>query len=128
MSVLWITTREADSAPPEAEILRVTSLTGAMRTVQPARLADLRAAAGAFLDEHSTGCIILDAVDVLVLHNGVERVVRAIEAIHDDVATRGGQLVVCVNAVGVSPRLLAWLDRELDTSLDLTALTAAPRA
>jgi hypothetical protein len=126
MPLLWITAREAESGPPEAEILRVTSLQGAMRTVQPGRLADLRAAAGAFLDEHSGGCIVLDAIDVLVVHNGVERVLRAIEALHDDVATRGGHLVVCVDAGGVNPRLLAWLDRELDASLDLAAIAAAP--
>lgn len=125
-SLLWITTRPADGLPENAELLRVTRLSGGMRTVQPSRLGDLRAAAGAFLDEHAGGCIVLDAVAILVLHNGVERVVRAIEAIHDDVTTRGGQLVVCVNADGLNPRLLAWLERELDASLDVAALAAAP--
>jgi Protein of unknown function (DUF835) len=124
--LLWITSGPGARPPEDVEVLRVASLPGAMRTVQPGRLGDMQAAAGAFLDEHSGGCIVLDAMDALVVHNGVERVVRAIESMHEDVATRGGLLLVCVNPVGANPRLLAWLERELDEALDLAALAAAP--
>jgi hypothetical protein len=56
----------------------------------------------------------MDCVDLLTLHNGVERVVRAIEDLHDDVTTKGGILIVFADPQTANPRLVAWLERELD--------------
>ena len=113
-AVLWITARAPNPLPDGVEVLLIQEAPGPIRSARPGRLADLRAAAVSFLDENPGGYVLLDAVDLLVVRNGVERTVRAIEAIHDDVATRRGVLLVCVPVAGVNARLLAWLERELD--------------
>ncbi|HYM39025.1 MAG TPA: DUF835 domain-containing protein [Thermoplasmata archaeon] len=95
-------------------MLRVTPLAGTDDTVDPKRLGDLRAAAAAFVAEHGSGWVLLDCLGYLVLHNGAERVERALADLHDEVTLAGGFLVVFVDARAANPRLVAWLERELD--------------
>jgi len=111
---LWITSRAHPVAPPGGEILRVTTLDGGPWTIDPKRLQNLRAGTAAFLDEHASGTIVVDCVDLLTLHNGVERTMRALEDLHEEVATRDAVLVVFVDPRTASPRMVAWLERELD--------------
>ena len=95
-------------------MLRVTALAGDPGTVDPKRLADIRAAATAFLDREGGGLVVIDCLEYLALHNGPERVARALADVHDDVTVRGGALVVFVDDRVANPRLVAWLARELD--------------
>ncbi len=92
----------------------MTSLPSDGGTVDPKRLADLRAAAAAFLEKEHGGLVVLDCLEYLVLHNGPERVARALADVHDDVTVNGGSLVIFVDANTANPRLVAWLARELD--------------
>ena len=118
---LWITEREW--APPAGHVLRVTALSRGGETVDPKRLGDLRAAAAGFLQE-GRGLVVLDCLDYLVVHNGPDRVARALADVHDEVATRGGTLVVLIHPPSANPRLVAWLAREFD-ALTLTDSGAA---
>lgn len=111
---LWITTRIVDSVDHGGTILQVTTMANPAAGVEPKRLSNLRSAASDFLDAHEGGTILMDCVDLLTLHNGVERVVRAIEDLHDDVTTKGGILIVFADPQTANPRLVAWLERELD--------------
>lgn len=77
-------------------------------------MADLRAAARSFLQAHPGGVVFLDCLDCLALHNGVERVVRTIGDLHEDVLTEDAVLVVFIDPTTANPRLVAWLERELD--------------
>lgn len=95
-------------------MLRVTTLAGKNGTLDPKRLQDLRPAAAAFLADASDGVVLLDCLEYLVLHNGPERVQRALADMHDEVTMHGGSLVVFVNVHVANPRLVAWLQRELD--------------
>ena len=83
-------------------------------TVDPKRLGDLRSVAVEFLEADGGGLILLDCLDYLVLHNGPERVARALADVHDDVSLHGGALIVFVDATTVNPRLVAWQAREFD--------------
>jgi hypothetical protein len=111
---LWFTEHDSDSTPDGSRIVRVTSLADAAGGIDPKRLQDLRPAAAAFLGDAAEGVVLLDCVDYLILHNGAERVQRALADLHDEVTMHGGSLVVFVDARGANPRLVAWLQRELD--------------
>lgn len=111
---LWITDRAPTDSPEGGEVLRLTTIPGRLRTLDPRRAQELRAAAAAFLDEHGAGLVIVDGVDSLVLHNGVERVMRALNDLHEEVATRGAILVVFVGPTRTNPRLIPLLERELE--------------
>lgn len=119
---LWITDRDADAPPDGGRILRVTTLADRRGGLDPKRLQELRPAAAAFLGDAAGGVVLLDCLEYLVLHNGTDRVLRALADLHDEVTVQGGTLVVFVNARVANPRLVAWLQRELDP------LPAAPLA
>lgn len=109
-----MTAREALEVPDGGHSLRVTTIPGSMGTIDPRRLQELRVAASAFIDEYGPGTVILDCVDALTLHAGVERVLRVIDDLHEEVAVRDAILVVFVDARRTNPRTLARLERELD--------------
>ena len=95
-------------------MLRVASLAQPEGAVDPRRLGDLRTAAAGFVAQDETGLVVLDCLENLVLHNGAERVLRALADLHDEVTMNGGSLIVLVDARATNPRLVAWLERELD--------------
>ncbi len=111
---LWITALASPSVTNGGTTLCVTPSADPLGGVDPKRLGDMRTAACSFLETHEGGVLIMDCLDLLAMHNGVERVVRAIEGIHDDATTKGGILVVFVDPRTASPRLVAWLERELE--------------
>ena len=111
---LRITARAVALADESSTLLRATTAAGGIGTFDPRRLSDLEAAADGFLDEHPGGYVVLDCLDLLVRHLGIERVVRAVEDHHDQVATRGAVLIVFLDVRDARPRLRAWLERELD--------------
>lgn len=111
---LWITDRPSMLSAEGAQVLRVTTVGGQEGTVDPKRLGDLRAAAAAFVSGDASSLVILDCLEYLVLHNGAERVLRALADLHDEVTMNGGSLIVLVDARLSNPRLVAWLERELD--------------
>lgn len=120
--VLLVTQRDSGEDPEHGQVLRVTTLAGTTGTLDPKRLADLHEAATAFLSREEDGLVLLDCLDFLVLHNGAERVQRALADLHDEVTVRGGSLVVLVDDERTNPRLIAWLQRELDSLPDLRDL------
>lgn len=111
---LWITERPSEHPPGDGQILRVTTVSGTVESVNPKRLSDLRAVAAAFVGDAADGVVLLDCIEYLVLHNGAERVERALADLHDEVTMHGGSLVVFVDVRVANPRLVAWLQRELD--------------
>ncbi len=111
---LWVTARDSDPGPEGGRILRVTTLGDGEGTLDPKRLQELHSVAAAFLADAADGVVLLDCLEYLVLHNGTERVQRALADLHDEVTMHGGSLVVFVNARVANPRLVAWLQRELD--------------
>ncbi len=111
---LWITDRIGASAPDGAEVQPVTRLSDIPRALDPKHLGGLHDAVLVFLDMHPGALVVLDCVEPLVLHNGVERVERTLADLHDEIVMRGGTFVVFVNPKVASPRLVAWLERELD--------------
>lgn len=113
-SYLWVTDRTQDPPANGGAVLRVTTLSGKNGTVDPKRLGDLRASAAAFVSNDASGLVILDCLEYLVLHNGAERVLRALADLHDEITMHGGSLVVVVDERIGNPRLVAWLERELD--------------
>lgn len=58
--------------------------------------------------------MVLDCLAYLVLHNGPDRVARALADVHDEITVHGGTLVVFVETNTANPRLVAWLAREFD--------------
>lgn len=122
---LWLTQRPMEPQPEGGEMIRVTTLSGTGRTIDPKRLVDLHAAAAAFLEQAEPGLVVLDCLEYLVLHNGPERVARALADVHDEVSVHGGTLVIFVESNAANPRLVAWLAREFDP---LPATTSAPLA
>lgn len=122
---LWITDRTPVAQVEDGEVLRVTTLSGNGGTVDPKRLGDLCAAAAAFLEREEHGLVVLDCLEYLVLHNGPERVARALADVHDEVTLRGGSLVVFVDAQSANPRLVAWLAREFDPLPAYTDVSAS---
>ena len=111
---LWITSRPVDTAPDGGDLLRVTTLRGGMATADPRRLQDLKTAATTFFDERGPGTLVLDCLEPLILHAGVERALRFVEDLHEEVAMRSGILVVFADPRTVTARMIAWLERELD--------------
>jgi len=111
---LWITDRASLPSEEGGRVLRISTLPGLEGAVDPKRLGDLRAAAAAFLSGDDSGLVILDCLEYLVLHNGADRVLRALADLHDEVTMHGGSLIVLVDAHSANPRLVAWLERELD--------------
>ncbi len=92
----------------------MATLTQREGALDPRRLGDLRAAAADFVAEDGSGLVVLDCLENLVLHNGAERVLRALADLHDEVTMHGGSLIVLVDARATNPRVVAWLERELD--------------
>ncbi len=111
---LWITARALSTPPEGGDLIRVTTLAGAMGTADPRRLQDLRTAATTFFDERGPGALVVDCLDPLVVHSGVERVLRFVDDLHEETATRNAILVVFADRRGTNPRMIAWLERELD--------------
>src|SRR5213596_1131878 len=111
---LWITSRPVDTAPDGGDLLRVTTLRGGMATADPRRLQDLKTAATTFFDERGPGALVVDCLDRLVAHSGVERVLRFVDDLHEETATRNAILIVFADPRGTNPRMIAWLERELD--------------
>ncbi len=122
---LWITSRPVAAPPEGGDLIRVTTLAGAMGTSDPRRLQDLRTAATTFFDERGPGALLVDCLDPLVVHSGVERVLRFVDDLHEETATRNAILVVFADPRGTNPRMIAWLERELDP---FPRTASAPRA
>ena len=122
---LWITDRSSTVPADGGRVLRVTTVAGLEGTVDPKRLGDLHAVAAAFVSGDASALVILDCLEYLVLHNGAERVLRALADLHDEVTMNGGSLVVPVDARLANPRLVAWLERELDV-LPIGEVAAGP--
>ena len=111
---LWITSRAVSAPPDGGDLIRVTTLAGAMGTADPRRLQDLRTAATTFFDERGPGALVVDCLDRLVVHSGVERTLRFVDDLHEETATRNAILIVFADPRGTNPRMIAWLERELD--------------
>ncbi len=111
---LWITDRTSPLAADGGRVLRVATLAPREGALDPRRLGDLRAVAAGFVAEGGSGLVVVDCLENLVLHNGAERVLRALADLHDEVTMKGGSLVVLVDVRAANPRLVAWLERELD--------------
>lgn len=123
---LWIT--DGPEEPPHAgvEVVRVTTLPGRPGTIDPRRPQALRGVASEFLDAHEGGAIVVDCVGPFAAHSGVERVMRALDDLHEEVATRHAILAVFLDPRDVSPRMVAWLEREFDALPEL--VSAGPLA
>ena len=111
---LWITSRAIEAPPEGGDLLRVTSLRGGVATADPRRLQDLRSAATTFFDERGPGIVVVDCLESVILHAGIERALRFVDDLHEETAMRNGILVVFVDPRSVNPRMIAWLERELD--------------
>jgi hypothetical protein len=111
---LWITPVRQSAVPDGGELLRVTTLHDGMGTADPRRLQDLKTAATTFFDERGPGALVLDCLESIVLHSGVERVLRLVEDLHEETAMRNAILVVFADSRGMNPRMIASLERELD--------------
>jgi len=111
---LWITSRSVDTAPEGGDLLRVTTLRGGIATADPRRLQDLKTAATTFFDERGPGILVLDCLESLILHAGLERALRFVDDLHEEAAMRSGILLVFADPRTVSARMIAWLERELD--------------
>jgi hypothetical protein len=85
-----------------------------MGTADPRRLQDLRTAATTFFDERGPGAVLVDCLESLVLHSGIERVLRLVDDLHEETAMRNAFLVVFADPREMSARMIAWLERELD--------------
>ncbi|MGI0147965.1 MAG: DUF7504 family protein [Thermoplasmata archaeon] len=111
---LWMTSTRTASAPAGGDLLRVTTVHRGIGTVDPRRLQDLRAAATTFFDEYGPGAIVVDCLEPLVLHAGVERALRFVHDLHEETAMRSAFLVVFARPREMNRRMIAWLERELD--------------
>ena len=111
---LWMTTTRPASVPDGGDLLEVTTVHRGIGTVDPRRLQELQVVATTFLDEHGPGALVVDCLEPLILHGGIERVLRFIDDLHEQIAMRHAFLVVFARARGLSRRMIAWLERELD--------------
>lgn len=111
---LWMTADRPAAKPVGGDLLRVTTIRRGLGTVDPRRLQDLRVAATAFLDENGPGVLLVDCLTPLVLHSGIERVLRFVDDLHEEVAMRDANLVVFADRRALNRRMVAWLERELD--------------
>jgi hypothetical protein len=109
-----MTSAQPEAPPDGVVVLRVTTLHRGLGTADPRRLQDLRAAATTFFDETGPGLLVIDCLPPLVLHAGVERVLRFVDDVHEEVAMRNAYLVVFANPRELNRRMIAWLERELD--------------
>ena len=57
---------------------------------------------------------MLDCLEPLLLHSGVERVLRFVDDLHEETAMRNAFLIVFADPGGMNRRMIAWLERELD--------------
>jgi hypothetical protein len=110
---LWITSNGRAATTGGGEVLRVTTLHG-IGHADPRRLQDIRSAATTFFDERGPGAIVLDCLEPLILHSGVERVLRFVDDLHEETAMRNALLIVFADPRGMNRRMIAWLERELD--------------
>src|SRR3989442_1640424 len=108
---LWITARALSAPPDGVDLIRVTTLAGAMGTADPRRLQDLRTAATTFFDERRPGALVLDCLDPLIVHSGVVRVLRFVNVLHEDIPVVPGHPEAlprsCGNALAVPDVVLA---------------------
>lgn len=114
MRFLWMTSERTPDLPTGGEVLRVTTVSRGIGTADPRRLPDLRTAATTFFDEHGPGVLVIDCLEPLVLHAGIERVLRFVHDLHEETAMRHAFLVVFAHPRDMSRRMIAWLERELD--------------
>ena len=110
---LWITSGPSRASADGGEVLRVSAVRG-IGNADPRRLRDIQAAATTFFDEHGPGALVLDCLEPLVLHSGVERVLRFVDDLHEETAMRNAFLIVFADPRGMNRRMIAWLERELD--------------
>jgi len=111
---LWMTTARPAFVPDGGELLEVTTVRRGIGTVDPRRLQELQTAATTFLDEHGPGALVVDCLEPLILHAGIERVLRFVDDLHEEIAMRNAFLVVFARPREMSRRMIAWLERELD--------------
>ena len=111
---LWMTAASPASVPDGGETLHVTTVHRGMGTADPRRLQDLRVAATTFLDEHGPGALVVDCLEPLLLHCGIERVLRFVDDLHEQIAMRSAFLVVFAHPRDMSRRMIASLEREFD--------------
>src|SRR5207249_10361334 len=95
---LWMTSDQPRATVDGGDVLRVTTLRG-IGNVDPRRLKDIRAAGTTFFDERVPGALVLDCLAPLVVHSGVERVLRFVDDLYEVAALRHG----CVGALS-NPR------------------------
>ncbi|HWM49948.1 MAG TPA: DUF835 domain-containing protein [Thermoplasmata archaeon] len=110
---LWITADPRRDTAEGGDVLRVTTLRR-LGSADPRRLREIRAAATTFFDERGPGALVLDCLELLTLHSGVERVLRFVDDLHEETAMRNAFLVVFADPKGMNRRMIAWLERELD--------------
>src|SRR5207245_3885081 len=111
---LWITSRAVSAPPDGGDLIRVTTIAGGLGTEDHRRLKGIRTAATTFFDERGPGALVVDCLDPLVVHSGVERVLRFVDDLHEETATRNAWFVVFADPRTMNPRMIAWLERELD--------------
>lgn len=114
MRFLWMTSSSPAAPPAGGELLRVTTMHRGIGSADPRRLQDLRAAATTFFDEHGPGALVVDCLEPLVLHSGIERVLRFVHDLHEETAMRSAFLIVIAHPREMNRRMIAWLERELD--------------
>jgi len=114
MRFLWLTSSRPAAAPAGGDLLHVTTVHRGIGTADPRRLQDLRAAATTFFDEHGPGALVVDCLEPLVLHSGIERVLRFVHDLHEETAMRSAFLIVFAHPREMNRRMIAWLERELD--------------
>ena len=110
---LWLTAERPQAPAEGGEVLRVTTIRAA-GTADPRRLQDIHAAATTFFDERGPGALVIDCLEPLVLHSGIERVLRFVDDLHEETAMRNAFLIVFANPRGTNRRMIALLERELD--------------
>ena len=114
MRFLWMTSSRPAAAPAGGDLLHVTTVHRGIGTADPRRLQDLRVAATTFFDEHGPGALVVDCLEPLVLHSGIERVLRFVHDLHEETAMRSAFLIVFARPQEMNRRMIAWLERELD--------------
>lgn len=92
----------------------MTTVHRGIGTADPRRLQDLRVAATTFFDEHGPGALVVDCLEPLVLHSGIERALRFVHDLHEETAMRSALLIVFAHPREMNRRMIAWLERELD--------------
>src|SRR5206468_7021155 len=73
-----------------------------------------RTAATTFFSARGAGAFVVDCLDALVVHSAIERVLRFVDDLHEETATRNALLVVFANPRRTNARMIAWLEGELD--------------